>query len=82
MEQEAWEVDDLIAETVQVSEEDSGDEGVNEDNTVSGSNDETTLAPLDRANEIEPDDDEENDSFGRRILEEVADPRLIESEDE
>jgi hypothetical protein len=82
MEQEAWENDELIVETVQMSEEDSGEEGVDEEHVVGGSDDETTLPPLDRANEIESEDDDENDSFGRCILEEVADPRLIESEDE
>jgi len=80
--QEDWEVDDLIADTLHESEEDCGEEGVDEKHEVTGLDDQTTLPPLDCTDDFESNDDQENDSFGQKVLEEVADPRLIESEDE
>lgn len=80
--QEEWEVDDLIDDTTREPVEDSGEEGVDEKHATSGQDDETTLPPLDCDDDFESEDDDEDDSFEVRVLEEVADPRLIESEDE
>lgn len=79
--QEEWDVDDLIADTLYESEEDCGEEGIDEEHVVRGPDDQTTLPPLDLSR-IEESDDEDDGSFEQSILEEVADPRLIESEDE
>ncbi len=82
LDREEWDVDDLIADSLQESDEDSGEEGVSEEHVVNGPDDDTSLPPLDCTDGTEFEDDENEDSFGQRVLEEVADPRLIESEDE
>lgn len=80
--QEEWDVDDLIADTLHESEEDCGEEGLDEEHEVTGPDDQTALPQLDCNEDIESNDEHEDDAFGQRVLEEVADPRLIESEDE
>jgi hypothetical protein len=82
LDQEEWDLDNFIDDSVPESEEDSGEEGVNENQAVSDSDDETSLPPLDCTDDVESEGDEEGDSLGQRVLKEVADPRLIESEDE
>jgi hypothetical protein len=82
MDQEQWSVDDLISEAEQESEDDGGEEGVEDDVRLDGPEDETSLPPLDLDDDDDSDRSDEDERFGRQILEEEADPRLIESEDE
>jgi hypothetical protein len=82
MDQEEWGADDLISESEKESEEDGGEEGVEDDVRVDGPDDETSLPPLNLDDDDETDDSDEDERFGQQILEEEADPRLIEGEDE
>jgi hypothetical protein len=82
MEREEWGADDLISESEQESEEDGGEEGVEDDVRIDGPDDEASLPPLNLDDDDESNDSDEDERFGRQILEEEADPRLIEGEDE
>ncbi|MBN1655757.1 MAG: hypothetical protein JXA30_18475 [Deltaproteobacteria bacterium] len=82
MEADQWDYDMPLEGGERESEEDSGEEGVEDEPPQQGSDDETTLPPIDPVAENDLEDSEEEDFLGQFVLQEVADPRLIESEDE
>jgi len=71
-----YEVDGMVFQMPpDASQEDGGEEGVNEAEArpiQAGEDDETTLPPLNSGGEEEEDDDDE-ETFGRELLDEMAD---------